>query len=156
MQRNSQDVGGATGQSFVILGIHGGRVTDEQVQRLPQDIEARRQAHKRQLLESWHDSVNRKDNDGAIEILKRLDPYLTPAEADSMQESARAVFKEKLNALRTRFSALVRDEQWHEALRVAEEVIRDYPNTQMAREMRESLPNIRDRASGNTPQMAAT
>jgi hypothetical protein len=32
VQRNSQDVGGATGQSFVILGIHGGRVTDEQVQ----------------------------------------------------------------------------------------------------------------------------
>jgi hypothetical protein len=32
VQRNTQDVGGAQGQAFVILGIHGGRTTDEQVQ----------------------------------------------------------------------------------------------------------------------------
>ena len=32
---------------------------------------------------------------------------LTPAEADSMQESARGVFKEKLNILRSQFSACV-------------------------------------------------
>jgi hypothetical protein len=128
--------------------------TDDQVQRLPQDIEARRQQHKRQLLESWHDSVNRKDVDGAIEILKRLDLYLTPAEADSMQESARGVFKEKLNILRSQFSQCVQEDKWHEALRIAEEVIRDYPNTQMAKEMRDMMPNIQERASGNTPQVA--
>ncbi|CAN5422434.1 hypothetical protein BH09PLA1_BH09PLA1_29920 [soil metagenome] len=128
---------------------------DEQVQRLPQDIEARRQSHKRQLLESWHDSVNRKDVDGAIEILKRLDTYLTPAEADSMQEAARTVFKEKLNILRSQFSACVQDDKWLDALRIAEEVIRDFPNTQMAKEMRDMLPNIKERASGNAPQMAS-
>jgi hypothetical protein len=128
---------------------------DEQVQRLPQDIEARRQQHKRQLLESWHDSVNRKDVDGAIEILKRLDLYLTPAEADSMQEAARGVFKEKLNILRSQFSACVQEDKWHDALRIAEEVIRDYPNTQMAKEMRDMMPNIQERASGNAPQMAS-
>jgi hypothetical protein len=32
VQRNTQDVGGAQGQAFVILGIHGGRTPDEQVQ----------------------------------------------------------------------------------------------------------------------------
>jgi len=124
---------------------------DEQVQRLPQDIEARRQQHKRQLLESWHDSVNRKDVDGAIEILKRLDPYLTPAEAESMQESARSIFKEKLNILRGQFSTAVQDTRWAEAIRIAEEVIRDFPNTQMAKEMRETLPAMRDRANGIVP-----
>jgi hypothetical protein len=128
--------------------------TDDQVQRLPQDIEARRQQHKRQLLESWHDSVNRKDVDGAIEILKRLDTYLTSAEADSMQEAARGVFKEKLNILRSQFSSCVQEDKWIDALRLAEEVIRDYPNTQMAKEMRDMLPNLQERASGKTPEVA--
>ena len=127
---------------------------DESVQRLPQDIETRRQAHKRQLLESWHDLSNRKDYDGAIEILKRLDTYLTPAEAESMQEAARAVFKEKLNSLRGQFSTAVKDELWAQALQIAEEVIRDYPNTQMAKEMRDTLPAIRERATGGVPQTA--
>ena len=129
---------------------------DEQVQRLPQDIEARRQQHKRQLLESWHDSVNRKDVDGAIEILKRLDLYLTPAEAESMQESARSVFKEKLNNLRTQFSVCVQDRNWNEAVRVGEEIMRDYPNTQVAREVREVIDTLRQRAQGIEPEMAPT
>ena len=71
-----------------------------------------------------------------------------------MQESARGVFKEKLNILRSQFSQCVQEDKWHEALRIAEEVIRDYPNTQMAKEMRDMMPNIQERASGNTPQVA--
>ena len=51
-----------------------------------EEIEARRQGHKKQLLDSWREAVNRKDVDGSIEILKKLDIYLTPVEAESMQE----------------------------------------------------------------------
>ena len=50
----------------------------------PREIENRRQTLKRQLLDSWKESVARNDIDGSIEILKRVDPYLTPAEAASM------------------------------------------------------------------------
>ena len=82
---------------------------DAQVKNLPNEIENRRQAHKKQLLESWNEAVRRNDVDGSIEILKNLDPYLTPAEAESLQEPARHVFKEKLNSLRTQFSLAVQD-----------------------------------------------
>jgi len=86
-------------------------------QRLPAEIESRRVTHKRQLLDSWHDAVHRHDVDGSIEILKRLDLYLTPAEADSMQETARGVFKEKLSNLRTQFAIAVQDKAWNEAIK---------------------------------------
>ncbi len=59
---------------------------DAQVQNLPNEIETRRQGHKRQLLEGYSDAVNRHDVDGWIEILKRLDPYLTPAEAEALDK----------------------------------------------------------------------
>ena len=72
---------------------------NEQVKNLPHEIDARRQAHKKQLLQSWQEAVARHDVDGSIEILRQLDPYLTPAEAEGMQETARGVFKEKLNNL---------------------------------------------------------
>jgi len=119
---------------------------------MPQDIETRRQHYKRQLVESWHDAVGRKDVDGAIEILKRLDLYLTPTEAEALQEAARSIFKEKLNNLRTQFSVAVQDHNWTEALRIGDAIIRDFPNTQMAREVREAMDALRERAAN--PEVA--
>ena len=147
----AENWGSAVGEAERLMQVYP---ADEQVQRLPQDIENRKQAHKRQLLESWHDANRRSDWDGSIEILKRLDPYLTPQEAESMQESVRHVFKEKLNHLRTQFSVAVQDHNWTEAMRIGDEVIRDYPNTQMAREVREMMDSLRQRAAGGEPQMA--
>src|SRR6185369_8447377 len=81
--------------------IAQGFSNDEQARNLPQWVEERRTAHKRQLVESWQDAINRRDIDASIQILRKLDPYLTPQEAEQMQEPARHLFKEKLNALRT-------------------------------------------------------
>ncbi len=121
--------------------------TNDLVRNLPQEIEGRRQAHKRQLVDSWHDAVGRKDIDGAIEILKKLDLYLTPAEATEFQETARQVFKEKINNLRTQFSLAVKEENWQESVRVGEQIMRDFPNSQMAKEVREMIDPLRQRAS---------
>lgn len=120
---------------------------DPNVANLPQEIENRRQAHKKQLLDSWQDALNRKDIDGAIEILKKLDLYLTRAEADQMQETVRNVFKEKLNNLKTQFALAVQDHRWGEAVRVGETVVRDFPNSGIAREVREKLDFLRQRAA---------
>jgi len=121
---------------------------------LPAEVEKRREAHKKQLIDSWNDAVARHDIDGAIEILKRLDLYLTPAEAEGFQETARGIFKEKLNILRTQFSVAVQDHNWNEALRLAEAIQRDFPNTQMAREVREMMDLLRARAAGLEPEAA--
>jgi hypothetical protein len=120
---------------------------NEQVRNLPVEIENRRQNHKRQLMASWTDAVARHDVDGSIEILKQLDTYLTPAEAESMQETVRSVFKEKINQLRTQFSLAVQDRQWAEAIRIGETIMRDFPNSKIAEEVKGAMDGLRKRAS---------
>ena len=73
--------------------------TNEQALRIPADIEIRRQNMKKQLVDSWNDAVGRKDVDTAIEVLKKLDTYLTRPEAEGIQETVRGVFREKVNQL---------------------------------------------------------
>jgi hypothetical protein len=127
---------------------------NEQVKNLPHEIDARRQAHKKQLLTSWNDAVARHDVDGSIEILKQLDAYLTPAEAESMQETARGVFKEKLAALGSQFSNQVRDQNWNEAVKTGEQIMRDFPNTRAAQEVREKMELLKQRATQPTAPVA--
>jgi hypothetical protein len=126
---------------------------NEQVRNLPVEIENRRQNHKRQLMASWTDAVARHDVDGSIEILKQLDTYLTPAEAESMQETARSVFKEKLANLGKQFSTAVQDHRWIEAIRTGEQVMREFPNSRIAQEVRENMDSLRQRAgeAGGAP-----
>ena len=118
---------------------------DEQAHSLPQHVEQRRANHKKQLIESWQDAVNRRDIDGSIEILRKLDPYLTPQEAEAMQEPARNLFKEKLNALRTQLSLAIQDHKWREAYKLSETIIRDFPNTRIAHEVSERIEELRQR-----------
>ena len=120
---------------------------DEQAHNLPQAVEQRRAAHKKQLVESWQDAINRRDIDGSIEILRKLDPYLTPQEAEAMQEPARNLFKEKLNSLRTQLSLAIQDHKWREAYKLSETIIRDFPNTRIAHEVSERIDELRQRAS---------
>ncbi len=121
--------------------------SDEQARELPQQVENRRLAHKRQLLESLADAKRRNDIDGGVEILKRLDRYLTPAEAASMQEDARAMFRAKLHNLGEHFTAAVREGRNAEAIRIGEHIIKDFPNSRMSEEVREVLPALEQRAS---------
>jgi hypothetical protein len=106
----------------------------------------RREAHKKQLLIEWNDSVKRHDPDESIATLTRLDPYLTPAEAEAMQETVRGVFKEKLNGLRTKFSLAVQDHHWREAIRLGEEIVQDFPNSRIAVEVKETMVALRQHA----------
>ncbi len=122
---------------------------DERAKQLSVEIETRRQAHKKQLLESWKEAVNRKDVDGSIEVLKRLDLYLTPAEAESMQETARGIFKEKLNNLKDQFSAAVQGHRWAEAIKIGDTIIHDFPNSRIALEVRDTMEPLRKRAAAN-------
>ncbi|HTW94877.1 MAG TPA: hypothetical protein VMD30_08800 [Tepidisphaeraceae bacterium] len=124
---------------------------EERVMRLPQEIEARRQGRKKELLDSWHEAVQRHDVDNSIEILKRLDLYLTPAEAETMQETARGIFKEKLGILRTQFAMAVQDKRWMEAVTLGDQIMTEFPNTRMAQEVREKMEMLRQRVTGGEP-----
>jgi hypothetical protein len=121
---------------------------NEQVRALPAEIDRRRQAHKQRLLDSWHEAVARHDVDGSIEILKQLDPYLTPAEGATMQETARGVFKEKLTNLGKQFAQAVHDQRWRDAIQLGDGIQREFPNSRMAQEVREKMDDLRRRAAG--------
>jgi hypothetical protein len=65
-----------------------------------------------------------------------------------MQDLARRIFKHKLENLRTQFSLAVQDHNWSEAIRLGDIIIRDFPNTQMAKECRDAMPSLQQRAQG--------
>lgn len=115
------------------------------IETLPSEIEQRRNNVKRTLLARWHELVQAREIDEAILVLRKLDNYLTPVEAGALEEDARMIFKEKLAKLRTDFSAAVQSHHWREAKRLADVVVSEYPNTQMAREVRDMMPTLEER-----------
>lgn len=119
---------------------------DAKVQSLLGRLKAMRAQHKRELLEQWDEAVRRSDVDHAIDTLKALDEYLSPAEAESLHASARDVFKEKLLQLGVQFRFAVNEKRWQDSLNIGLELIREYPNARMAGEVREALDMLRERA----------
>lgn len=119
---------------------------DEKVLRLQERMKDLQEEHKRTLRAQWHEAVRRSDTDHAIDVLRELDQYLSSAEAQELQESARHVFKEKLLQLGIKFRFAVTEKRWHDALSAGLELVREFPNARMANEVREALDTLRERA----------
>ncbi len=119
---------------------------DSRVLSLQDRIKALKDQHKQDLIAAWDDAVRRHDTDHAIDVLKELDVYMTPAEAQALQVSARNVFKEKLLQIGIQFRFAVTERRWNDALTTGLELIRDFPNARMANEVREVMDTLRERA----------
>lgn len=115
------------------------------VAELSGEIESRRGAVKASLLQRWRDTVKERRIDDAIAVLRKLDAYLTPIEAASLEDDARMIFKEKINTLRDSVTQAVQQHRWRDAIQIGETILHDFPNTQMAREMREMMPMLKER-----------
>ncbi|MHC4985366.1 MAG: hypothetical protein ACYTFO_04335 [Planctomycetota bacterium] len=118
---------------------------------LPRRIHLARTKHKRDLLQAYGEAARKNDVDRSIELLRELDAYLTPQEAAALSESARGVFKARLSNLGVQFAIYVEDEQWAQAIAAGQEIIREFPNSRMAHEVREKLPALQGRASDTHP-----
>jgi hypothetical protein len=119
----------------------------EETQNLAQQIQESWEHHKRHLLNEFRQLIDRSQLDRAIEILKELDQYLTPGEAEGLQEAARGVFRAKLHNLGVQFSLAVSERNWDEAIAAGQEIIDEFPNSRMAREVRENIEHLRQRAA---------
>ncbi|MGA2093768.1 MAG: hypothetical protein ABSH16_10235 [Sedimentisphaerales bacterium] len=104
-----------------------------------QRLADKKEERKKILLNAWDDAVKRQATDRSLEILRDLDQYLTPNEGLALQEAARDVFRTKLHNLGVQFSLAVSGRQWAKALETGNEIIRDFPNSRMAEEIREKL-----------------
>lgn len=119
---------------------------EPRVMGLGESLRRHRDDHKKKLLADWAETLRRDDIDGGIEVLKELDEYLTREESASIESSARDVFKRKLLQLRFRFQYAVTEKRWSDAIEVGRQIILEYPNARMAREIEESIPTLRQRA----------
>jgi hypothetical protein len=120
---------------------------NERIAQLPRKVDVARAAYKRQLLQDYGEAIRKNDVDRSIELLRQLDLYLTPSEAVALQESARGVFRAKLQNLQLQFTMSVNDQRWADAVATGEQIVRDYPNSRMAMEVREKMSLLRSRAA---------
>ncbi len=125
---------------------------NEKIAALPERIANARQQHKRELLQAYGEAVRVNDVDRSIELLKKLDLYLTPQEAAALEESARGIFKAKQHNLGVQFAIHVTDEEWQRAVETGEEIIREFPNSRMAQEVHSKMDQLRARAAGEAPE----
>jgi len=116
---------------------------------LPAHIDSEYAKRKRQLLQEYGQAVAKNDIDHGVELLKELDKYLTPQEGAALQESARGVFRAKLHNLGVQFAIGVTDKQWHKAVATGEEIIREFPNSRMAHEVRQKMSQLKARAASD-------
>ena len=127
---------------------HGGEI---EARLLRTRVEERRQTRKVELVKAFHAARLKPDPDEAMDLLKRLDAYLTPEEGQHLADSAREVFKGRLLQLRDEFSRAMHGHDYDEALRIGATIKRDFPNSQLAREVREHEPRLRE-AAGVAPE----
>ncbi len=115
---------------------------NERLGALPEKINTARNQRKRELLQAYGEAARKNDVDESIDLLKELDTYLTPQEAAALKESARGVFKARLNNLGVQFSIHVVDERWDQAVAAGEQIIAEFPNSRMAHEVRGKMDTL--------------
>jgi hypothetical protein len=119
---------------------------NEKALSMRQRLAEKKEERKKVLLNAWDDAVKRQATDRSLEILRELDQYLTPNEGLALQEGARDVFRTKLHNLGVQFSLAVSGKQWAKALETGMEIIRDFPNSRMAEEIREKIDVLKTHA----------
>jgi hypothetical protein len=127
---------------------------DMEIRLLRTRIEERRQNRKVQLVSQFNEART-KDPDEAMELLRRLDSYLSPEEGQQLADSAREVFRGRLLRLRDQFTQAMHDHDFVEAIRIGEVIKRDFPNSKLAHEVRSHEPRLRE-AAGVEPEEAPT
>ena len=110
---------------------------------LRQELLDKKQQRKKALLAEWDDAVKQRDTERSLFILKELDLHLTPNEASALQEAASDVFRTKLHNLGVEFSTAVSEKRWDQALQIGQQIVKDFPNSKMAEEIREKLDVLR-------------
>ncbi|MDD5011999.1 MAG: hypothetical protein PHQ00_07745 [Phycisphaerae bacterium] len=109
-----------------------------------QKLTDKKEQRKRQLFAEWDSAVKRQDTDKSLAVLKELDFYLTPSEGLALQESASEVFKNKLHTLGVRFALCVSEKRWADAITTGKEIIKGFPNSRMADEIRGKMSILRE------------
>ena len=129
---------------------------DARIAALPAEIESRRQEVKVVLLSQYEEAVQCEDIDRAHRLLFELDQYIAPREAEALKESARNVFRARLEQLKTRFSIAVSYKQYKNAIAAGQQLMREFPNSGYAHEIAKLMPVMHERAKQHPTAHATT
>jgi hypothetical protein len=110
-------------------------------------VERARERYRIDLERRFLNAAKEGRAEEAHELLKELDAYLTEADAEPYRELARGVIGQARENLGVQFKLSVQDRDWRRAAEVGERIIRDFPNTRMAEEIRGLIDGIRERAT---------
>lgn len=135
----------ATQEAQKIQRLYG---DSPQIQGLPRKVAHAREQYKHDLERAFLDAAKVNNVDRAIELLKELDKYLTEQEAEPFRETARGVIGKQRENLGVQFKIAVHDKEWVLSVSVGEQIIREFPNSRMADEVRSMLDLLRERAAG--------
>lgn len=114
---------------------------------LPQRVRQAFENRKHELERAFLRAAERDDVDQAMDLLRDLDRYLTEQEAEPFRETARGVIGKKRDNLGVQFKLAVHDKEWSRAVEVGQQIIREFPNTKMADEVRAMLDMLRRHAA---------
>ena len=120
----------------------------EAVGDLPHRVTVAKEQYKQELKRALLQASERDEIDQALELMKTLDKLLSPAEAEPLREVARGVFGKKRDNLGVQFSVAVHDREWTQAVIAGEQIIKQFPNTRMADEVRQRIDQLRANAGG--------
>jgi len=117
------------------------------VLELDDRIASAREDHKRQLRDRFLAAAEHGEVETAMALLRELDRYLTKAEAQQLQEVAAGVVSRHRENLSVQFNIAVRDRNWAEAVKAGNVIVKEFPNSKMADEVRSMLDVLRTRAT---------
>lgn len=120
------------------------------VENLRDHVDQARRGYKLDLERQFLHAAERDEVDRAMKLLKQLDEYLSEGEAEQLREVARGVVSKARENLGARFKLLIEDKEWAEAVRVGERLMKEFPNTRMAEEVRDMIDVLRTRAEQQT------
>jgi len=109
-------------------------------------IETARNRHKSELEGRFLEAAEQDDPADAMQLLKQLDHYLSRDEAQELTAAAQAVILRHRESLVQGFRAAVNGHRWAAAAEQGETIIAEYPNSQMASEVRPMIDVLRSRA----------
>jgi len=135
----------ATKEAHKIHRLYG---ESPQVHGVQRRVTHAREQYKHDLEREFLEAAKVDNVDRAVDLLKELDKYLTEQEAEPFRETARGVIGKKRENLGVQFKIAVHDKEWLRSVSVGEQIIREFPNSRMADEVRGMLDLLRERAAG--------
>jgi hypothetical protein len=124
------------------------------VENLRQRVESARAVYKEDLERRFLEATHGGRVEEAMSLLKELDAYLTPEEAEPFREVARGIISKARENLGVQFKIAVRDRQWATAAAVGRRIVNEFPNTRMAAEVRGMMDGILSRANQGSAQQS--